>query len=60
MVAAFLVMIFLTPLPWWAAVVVPLIGLSFGLFWTLGTAREFTTVRLRKHGFSPDVEPPRR
>lgn len=53
LVAAFLLLLFLTPLPWWAAIVAPLFGLAFGLFYTIGSAREFTEVRLQKHGFPP-------
>jgi hypothetical protein len=58
MVIAFVVLFVWTPVPAWAIVGVLLVGLLISLFLTIGTAREFSAVRLAKHGFPPEVSPP--
>jgi Flp pilus assembly protein TadB len=55
---AFVVLRLFTPVPLWAILGVLAMGLLVSLFYTIGTAREFSAVRLAKHGFPPDVRPP--
>ncbi|HVV24029.1 MAG TPA: DUF5313 family protein [Pseudonocardiaceae bacterium] len=58
LVVAFVLLRLFTPVPVWAIVGVLVIGLLFSLFYTIGTARELSCVRLAKHGFPPEVGPP--
>lgn len=53
LVVAVVVLGVLTPLAWWAAILVMLIALAFSLFYTMGTAAEFCEVRRQKHGLPP-------
>ncbi|HEX3648501.1 MAG TPA: DUF5313 family protein [Pseudonocardiaceae bacterium] len=59
LVVAFMLLWVFTPVSWWAIVGALLLGLLLGLWFALGTARELVLVRLAKHGFPPDVVPPR-
>ena len=57
-VVAFVVLLVWTPVSVWAIVGVLVVGLLLSLFYTIGTARQFSAVRLAKHGFPPEVTPP--
>ena len=58
LVVAFVLLRLFTPVPVWGIVGVLVVGLLMALFFTIGTARDLVTVRLAKHGFPPDVQPP--
>ncbi|HEY2697296.1 MAG TPA: DUF5313 family protein [Pseudonocardiaceae bacterium] len=48
-----------TPVSWWAIAGVLVMGLLLCLWFAIGLARDFCTSRLRRHGFSADVQPPK-
>jgi RsiW-degrading membrane proteinase PrsW (M82 family) len=58
LVVAFVLLRLCTPVPAWGIVGALLTGVLLSLFYTIGTARNLIAVRLARHGFPPDVEPP--
>ncbi|MGW4487759.1 DUF5313 family protein [Amycolatopsis sp. NPDC004368] len=53
LVAGFLLLVFLTPLPAGLVALGLLMALVLGLFLTLGSADELAEVRLARHGYPP-------
>jgi hypothetical protein len=58
LVVIFVLLRLFTPVPAWTIVMVMVVGLLVSLFYTIGTARDLSLVRLARHGFPPDVVPP--
>ena len=57
-VIVFVLLRLFTPIPVWGIVGALVVGLLTSLFFVIGTARNLVAVRLAKHGFPPDVQPP--
>jgi hypothetical protein len=58
-VAAIVLLLLFTPVSPWAVGGVVVLGLLSSLWYAVGLARDFCTSRLRRHGFTDDVNPPK-